>query len=100
MPAWQRSTAAAAEKAYQVRAKIAGIAKVHRGELFAALVEGEELEIGGGVVEPGHALGRGAPCSGGNNDLESAKVATAVSVLTAMIEPQDSQSQNAVHYGR
>ena len=32
-------------------------------EFFAALIEREQLKIGGGVVEPGHALGGGAPCS-------------------------------------
>ena len=80
----------------QVRTKIAGIAKVHLRELFAALIEGEELEVGGGVVEPGHSLGRRSPDSGVDDDLESAEVTAAVAVLTAMIEPENAESENAV----
>ena len=82
---------------HQPRVKIAGIAKVDWRQFFAAFVEGEELEVGGGVVEPGHALGRGAPGSGGNDDLEPAEVTATVAVLAAMIEPENAQRQNAVN---
>ena len=80
----------------QARLEIAGVAEVDGGELFAALVEGEELEIGGGVVQPGHSFGGGAPGSGGDDDFEAAEVAAGVAVLAAVIEPENAQGENAV----
>ena len=82
----------------QPRGQVASVAKIHRCELFAALVEREELEIGGGVVEPGHSFRGCSPCSSGQYYLESAKVPTTVATLTAVIEPKDSQCENSVHH--
>jgi len=79
--------------------EVAGVAEVDGGELFTALVEGEELEVGGGVVEPGHAFGGGAPGSGGDDDLETAEMAAGVAVLTAVVEPKDAEGENAVDDG-
>jgi len=62
MPDWQRSSAAAAEKSVNdARVEVARVAKVDGSEFFAALVECEQGKIGGGVIQPGHALRRGAP---------------------------------------
>ena len=84
------------ESMNQPRLKIAGIAKVDQGELFAALVQGIELELLGGVVEPGHSLCRSAPGADGHNHLESAEVATGIAFLSAMIEPENAESENAI----
>ena len=80
--------------------QVAGVAKVHRRKLFAALVQGEKLEVGGGVVQPGHAFGRGPPGSRRHNHLEPAKVPPSVSVTAAMIQPENPQRQNAGRGGR
>src|ERR1035437_4131878 len=83
----------------QARVQVAGVAKIYRRKLFAALVEGEKLEIGGGVVQPGHTLGSRPPSSGRHHDLEPAKVPTAIAVLATMIQPENSQRQNSVNDG-
>jgi len=83
----------------QPRVQVAGVAKIHRREFFSALVEREKLEVGGGVVQPGHALGRGAPGSGRHHHLEPAKVPPPIAVLAAVVQPQNPQRQNAVHHG-
>ena len=68
----------------QARLQIAGIAEVYWRELFASLVEGEELKVSGRVVEPRDTLRGGAPCPGGNDDLEAAEVPTPVAVFAAV----------------
>ena len=83
----------------EARLEVAGVAEVDGGELLTALVEGEELEVGGGVVEPGHALGGGAPGTGGDDDFEATEVASAVAVLAAVMEPEDAKGENAVDDG-
>ena len=82
---------------HQPRLQIAGVAKVHRRKLFAALIEREKLKIGGCVIQPGHALGRRSPGSGRNYHLEPAKVSPPVAVLAAVVQPENSQRQHAVH---
>ncbi len=76
----------------QARLEVAGVAKIDRRELFAALVEREQFKIGGGVIEPRHALGGGAPCAGGNDDFEAAEVAARVGVLAAVVEPENARA--------
>ncbi len=84
----------------QPRLEVAGVAKIDGLELFAALIEREEFKIRGSVVEPGHALGGGAPRAGRDDDFEPAEVAARVSVLAAVVEPENSQGKNAVDDGR
>ena len=84
------------EGMHEAGLKIAGIAKVYGQELFTALVEGVELELCRGVVEPGHALGRGAPGARRNNHLESTHVTAAIALLAAMIEPENAERENAI----
>ncbi len=84
---------------YQMRFQVAGVAEVDWGELFAALVESEDFKIGGGVVEPGHALCCRAPCARGNDNFETAEVAASVGVLAAIVEPENAEGENAVDDG-
>ena len=56
-------------------------------------------KVGGGVVEPGHAFGGGAPRAGRNNDLEAAEVAARIAVLAAVVEPENAEGENAVDHG-
>ncbi len=58
----------------QPRFQVAGIAKVHRFKLFAAFVERVQLEIGGRMVEPRHALGGSAPVPCRHNHFEPAEM--------------------------
>ena len=88
------------ESMHQPRFQIAGVAEVHRRKLFAALVERKKLKVGGGVIQPGHALRRRSPRPGWNDDLEPAKVPPPVAVLAAVVEPQNPQGKNAVDRGR
>ena len=76
--------------------QVAGVAEVNGLQFFAALVQGKKLEVCRGMIEPGHSLGRRSPDSGVDDDLESAEVTAAVAVLTAMIEPENAESENAV----
>src|ERR1700739_510495 len=99
---------------HEARGLVAAVTKVDGLKFFAALVEREELKIGGGVVEPRHALGRGAkgapppqrrrpvagdPGASGNDDLESPEVTACVALLAAMIEPEDAEGEDAVDGG-
>ncbi len=100
MPARQRSSAAARRNAWTRRdIEVAGVAKVDRDEFFAALVEGEELKVGGSGIEPRHALGGRAPRARGHDDFEPAEVAAPIAVLAAVVEPQNAQGENAVDGG-
>ena len=84
----------------QPRLKIADVSEVHRRQLLAAFVEREELKAGSGVVQPSHAFSRCPPRSNRHNNLESAKVTASVAIRAAMIQPKDSECQNAVHHRR
>ena len=80
----------------QARVEVAGVAKVDRSQLLAALVESEQCKVGGGVIEPGHALGGGAPGSCRNNHFQPAEVAARVGVVAAVVEPENAQGEDAV----
>src|SRR5580658_1035703 len=75
---------------------VASVAEVYGREFFAALIEREELKVGGSVVKPCHALGRGLLGAFRNNDFEGAEVAAGVAFLTAVVEPENAQGKDAV----
>jgi len=79
--------------------EVADVAEVYGSELFAALIEGEELEFSSGVVEVGHALGGGAPGSHRNHDFEAAKMAARVCMLAAVVEPEEAEGEDAIDDG-
>ena len=84
---------------HQARVQVADVTEVDGREFFAALVESQQLEVRGGVVQPGHALGRSAPRARRNNYLESAEMVAGVGVLAAVVEPENAQGENAVDDG-
>ena len=84
---------------HQMRLEVAGVAEVDGSELFTALVKSEQFKICGGVVEPGHALGGGAPCARGDDNFEAAEVAARVRVLAAVVEPENAEGENAIDDG-
>jgi len=84
---------------HQSRCLVATIAVVDEYQFLGALVEGIELKVGRGMIHPRHALGCGSPCSSRDNDLQSAEVATCVALLTAEIEPEDAQREDAIDGG-
>ena len=83
----------------QPRFKIPSVAKIHRFQFFAALVESEELKIGSRVIEPCHSFRCRAPCACRHNHFESAEVPPRIGALPAVVEPQNSQRQNPIHNG-
>src|ERR1700739_2331064 len=84
---------------HEAHGLVAAVTKVDGLKFFAAFIEREELKIGGGVVEPGHALCRGAKRSSGHNDLESPEGTACVALLAAMIEPENAEGEDAVDCG-
>jgi hypothetical protein len=82
-----------------MRLQVASVAEVDRLEFLASFVESKHLKIGSSMVEPGHALGGGAPCACRNNHLERAEVAAAVGFLTAVVEPENAERENPVDHG-
>ena len=75
---------------------VTAVAKINGLQFFAALIEGEELEVGGCVIEPGDAFGGGAFRASWHDDFQSTKVAAGFGFLTAVIEPEDAEGENAV----
>ena len=61
----------------QPRLQVAGVAKIHRRQLFAALVERKKLEIRSRMVQPRHPLSSRAPRPRRHNHLQPAKVPAA-----------------------
>ncbi len=88
------------KRVHQPRLEVAGIAKVQREKLFAALVQRKKLKLGSRMVKPGHSLRGGATRAGGDNDLEPAKMPAAIPMLATVVQPQNSQGQNAVDNSR
>ena len=84
---------------HQARLQVAGVAKIDRGQILAAFIEGEELEVGSGVIHPSYAFRGRTPATARHNYLQSAEVAAYVAVLTAIVEPQDAEGEDAVHRG-
>ena len=86
---------------HQTRGLVAAVAEVDRREFFAALVEREELKVGGGVVQPCHTLGRSALRTFWDDDFESAEVAARVAFLPAIVEPENAEGkENAMRRKR
>jgi len=66
---------------------------------LGTLVQCEELELGGAVIEPSHALGGGAPGPCRDDYLQAAKMPAPPSALPAMVQPQDAQRENPIRHG-
>ena len=78
---------------------VAAVAEVDWHKFLAALIKREELEIGGSMVEPRHALGRCVLRPSGHDDFESAEVAAGIAFLPAVVEPENAEGQDAVDGG-
>src|SRR5579872_4788460 len=76
--------------------EVAGVVVVDRREFLAARIESEELELGGHRIKPSHSLCCGPPVSCRDDHLESAEVTPALTVFAAVVEPEDTDRENAV----
>lgn len=83
----------------QTHFEISAIGNLYLLQFFAAFVECIEFEFSGVVIEPMHALGCSSPRAGGHNHFQSAKVAAAIGLLPAKIEPEQTQRENSVDHG-
>ena len=75
---------------------VAAVAEIDGLKFLAAFVQSEELEVGGGMIEPGHALGGRTAGIFRDDDFESAEMAAGIGSLAAVIEPEDAEGENAI----
>ena len=83
----------------QARFHVAGVAEVDGGQLFAPLIERVKLKRGGGVIQPGHALGGRTPRPNRHHHLEPPEVAANIAVLAAVVQPEHAEGEDAVDNG-
>src|SRR6185437_14591583 len=81
---------------HQPRAQIAGVGEVASVELFTSLVEFKELPLRCVFVEPGHARERKRCRTARHNHPQPLIQTASASLLTAMMQPQDAERENAI----
>jgi len=57
------------------------------------------LEVRGSMIEPRHSFRGCAPGTGRQDHLETAKVATRMTLFSALIEPENAEGEYAVNHG-